>query len=92
MNGFRPNNGSASTSQLHQSEGSQERPTQSSRQRTSCSKNKTHQSAVMKIGDVTIADSSPDLLKTIRPLPGQENRTQIPQNQMTPWTKWISQT
>lgn len=56
-------NGSTSTSGPHKSEGSGQKPSRP--------KNKTSQSAVMKLGDVTVAASSPDILKTIRPLPGQ---------------------
>lgn len=32
----------------------------------------------MKLGDVTIAASSPDIVKTIRPLTGQVNMNQDP--------------
>lgn len=42
-------------------------------QRKSKFKNRTLQSTLKKYGGLTIAASSPEVLKTIRPLPGEEN-------------------
>lgn len=67
--GFKPNKAPNSTNGLQKSECNKQNDPQPSGQKKLGSKNKTHQSAVMKYGDLTIAASSPDILKTIRPLP-----------------------
>lgn len=73
---FKLNKGSVSANGLDQSEANQQSPDQPKGQRNSRSKNRTHQSTVMKYSGLIIAASSPEISKTIRPLPGQENMSQ----------------